>query len=128
LKGIIGKRRKDDVSEGRVTVATNSEKPVRFVESIDFGDLSLEGFLERGNRKTRPVGTEEGVRTAEQCGFYLSVVEAIWTALLMVPVDKNDRARFQDLHNAIAVSYLPLLVTGLLNVLIILFHRVVMKS
>jgi hypothetical protein len=74
LKGIIGKRRKDEVSEGTVIVATNSEKPVQLVESIDFGDLSLEEFLERGNGETRIMGTEERVRKAEQCGFYLFVV------------------------------------------------------
>jgi hypothetical protein len=41
----------------------------------------------------------------------------------MVRVDKNDRARFQDLHNAIAVRYPPLLVTRLLDVLILLFPQ-----
>jgi hypothetical protein len=71
LSGIIGKRRRDNGSQGPLTVVANPEKPEQFVELISFGDLSLEEFLERKNRKAQAVGTEESIQTAEQCGFNL---------------------------------------------------------
>ena len=70
LKSIIGERCKDDVSEGPVAIVANSKKPVQFVESIDFGNLSLEEFLESENRNARTVRTNEGIQIAEQCGSY----------------------------------------------------------
>lgn len=84
LKGIIGKR-KGEIPDATASNAASisKTKPPRLVEAIDFGRLSLEGFIakedERGLR--RITNSDAGAQTIEQF--------------------EKERDRFQDLHAAI---------------------------
>jgi hypothetical protein len=51
-----------------------AEKPAELVEAIDFGDLSLEEFMTRGQESGGLLSSEAGVGTIEQCQFRLEYV------------------------------------------------------
>lgn len=57
-------------------------KPAQLVEAIDFGDLSLEEFVNRGKQSGGLLSSKAGVGTIEQFA--------------------GDQDKFQELHNAIA--------------------------
>ncbi|KUL88492.1 hypothetical protein ZTR_05388 [Talaromyces verruculosus] len=75
LNTIIGKKTTDKPAEAV------AEKPAELVEAIDFGDLSLEEFMTRGQESGGLLSSEAGVGTIEQFA--------------------GDRDKFQELHNAI---------------------------
>ncbi|PCH04653.1 Vps52/Sac2 [Penicillium occitanis (nom. inval.)] len=75
LNNIIGKKTTDKPAEAV------AEKPPELVEAIDFGDLSLEEFMTRGQESGGLLSSEAGVGTIEQFA--------------------GDRDKFQELHNAI---------------------------
>ncbi|KAH8700458.1 Sac2 family-domain-containing protein [Talaromyces proteolyticus] len=74
LNGIIGKKASD--RQGDIL-----EKPPQLVEAIDFGNLSLEEFVNRGKASGGILSSEAGVATIQQF--------------------EGDRDKFQELHNAI---------------------------
>lgn len=61
LNSIIGKQTTDKPIEA------SAEKPAELVEAIDFGDLSLEEFMSRGQESGGLLSSEAGVGTIEQC-------------------------------------------------------------
>jgi hypothetical protein len=61
LNTIIGKKTTDKPAEAV------AEKPAELVEAIDFGDLSLEEFMTRGQESGGLLSSEAGVGTIEQC-------------------------------------------------------------
>lgn len=65
LNSIIGKKTADELTEAV------AEKPAELVETIDFGDLSLEEFMTRGQESGSLLSSEAGVGTIEQCGYHL---------------------------------------------------------
>ncbi|EED16734.1 GARP complex subunit (Sac2), putative [Talaromyces stipitatus ATCC 10500] len=75
LNSIIGKKAADNIS------GVTPSKPAELVETIDFGDLSLEEFMTRGRESGGLLSSEAGVGTIEQFA--------------------GDRDKFQELHNAI---------------------------
>ncbi|PGH03773.1 hypothetical protein AJ80_08643 [Polytolypa hystricis UAMH7299] len=80
LERIIGKQHKADAP---ASPAINTpEKPPQLVDSIEFGGLSLQEFLEKKNEAARPTEALEDTQSIEQF--------------------EKERDRFQELHNAIA--------------------------
>lgn len=65
LSNIIGKKTTDKPTEAV------AEKPAELVETIDFGNLSLEEFMTRGQESGGLLSSEAGVGTIEQCEYHL---------------------------------------------------------
>lgn len=63
LTGIIGKKSSDQSAEAP------AEKPTQLVEAIDFGDLSLEEFANRGKSSGGLLSSKDGAGTIEQCRY-----------------------------------------------------------
>ena len=95
LSNIIGKKTAD-----RHTDAV-TERPAELVEDINFGDLSLEEFMTRGQKSGGLLSSEAGTGTIEQCLYHLGTAGK---AVADQSVVAGDRHKFQELHNAIAVS------------------------
>lgn len=71
LNSIIGKSTADKPIE------TVAEKPAELVEAIDFGNLSLEEFMTRGQESGVLLSSEAGVGTIEQCRYRMQYRGAI---------------------------------------------------
>jgi hypothetical protein len=61
LNSIIGNKTTDKLAK------VVAEKPAELVEAIDFGDLSLEEFMTRGQASGGLLSSEAGAGTIEQC-------------------------------------------------------------
>lgn len=124
LNGIIGKpgeaERIQVPSEKQSTV----QKPDQLVESIDFGDLSLEGFLQNG--ENNHIKSDAGIQETDQCSLSCRR-ESIRVVLLIFCIAEKERDKFQELHNAITVCPLQsLLLVYLADTQV--SHRAVMMS
>lgn len=69
LQGIIGKQPSLDNQEDVPARVSASEKPTELVETIDFGDLSLEEYLQQDNNTARSDNRLSSIQTGEQCKF-----------------------------------------------------------
>ena len=109
LNSILGRALSSNDSNSSETDAPILEKPGTLVDSIDFGELSLEEFAEQ---------TEDGAGETPHNKYDLQSVEqcearmAIGTfdnlhVNTLVYIDERERERFQDLHNSIAVCTIP---------------------
>jgi hypothetical protein len=102
LNGIIGRSGDSGKVPGSAEKQTAIEKPDQLVESIDFGGLSLEGFLQSndGDKETK---CDTGVQETDQCRIDFFHRNAIRRVLLIICVAEQERDKFQELHNAIIV-------------------------
>ncbi|XHF97991.1 hypothetical protein AWENTII_001564 [Aspergillus wentii] len=80
LNGIIGKH-KGGTSDADAPIQAAEVKPTRLVETIEFGNLSLEEFVTKEDEPRRIANTDAGAQTIEQF--------------------EKERDKFQDLHSAI---------------------------
>jgi vacuolar protein sorting-associated protein 52 len=71
LNGIIGKKLSDQLE------ADSAGKPAQLVEDIDFEDLSLEEFANRGKQSGGLLSSEDGVGTIEQCRYIITFLTSL---------------------------------------------------
>lgn len=67
LNNILGQRESRGISSKEADKDTFPEKPEFLVETIDFGDLSLEEFAEQKEDSTRILDYHNGFQAIDQC-------------------------------------------------------------
>lgn len=102
LNGVIGKTGKDEGVQELIEKQSAPEKPDQLVESIDFGNLSLEGFLQSSSGYNE-AKCDAGNLETDKCRVDFLCRVAIRMVLLILCVAEQERDKFQELHNAIIV-------------------------
>lgn len=101
LNGIIGKPGEAERIQVPSEKQSPLQKPDQLVESIDFGDLSLEGFFKKGGNTE--VKCDAGIQETDQCRIDPVRRKEIRAVLLIISIAEKERDKFQELHNAITV-------------------------
>lgn len=104
LNGIIGKKRNESQDmESSDRTAAPVERPAQLVDSIDFEGLSLEEFASRQDATDGMLKSKVGAQTIQQCTACPFGTNSLEDLLLIQSIVEQERDKFQDLHNAIAV-------------------------
>lgn len=61
------------------TDVVEDEHPAQLVENIDFGQLSLQGFVEQQTGPRRILQSDAGMQAVQQCAFFLGLtLDCCW--------------------------------------------------
>lgn len=87
-------------------------KPETLVDTIEFGELSLEEFAEQeeyGGMEP-PLHNSYDLQSIEQCEAHMATgtLDDFHVNNVLVYIDEKERERFQDLHSSIAVCTIPI--------------------